>query len=188
MVTTPARAAVAYARDEPVDHPDSGNQFHLAGPRPRLRARVGLRQVAVGPGVVDDDVDRAARQRASATASAPSSVARSPIAAAAPPPGDDPVDHRAASRPCTTTAAPSAARYSAVAAPSPELEPVTTARLSLKRRSVTGPALQDQAISPVRATNRPDPAPGGSVASPTIASVPSVTVCGPLWPLRSVAV
>ena len=45
-----------------------------------------------------------------------------------------------------------------------------------------------QSMSPSRSTNRPDPAPGPSVASATIASVPSVTVCGPLWPFRSVAV
>lgn len=35
---------------------------------------------------------------------------------------------------------------------------------------------------------RREPAPGLSVARRTIASAPSVTVCGPLWPLRSVAV
>ncbi len=47
---------------------------------------------------------------------------------------------------------------------------------------------QDQAISPSRSTKRPEPWPGPSVASRTMASVPSVTVCGPEWPLRSVAV
>ena len=47
---------------------------------------------------------------------------------------------------------------------------------------------QDQAISPCRETKRPVPAEGSSVARATIASVPSVTVWGPLWPLRSVAV
>jgi hypothetical protein len=47
---------------------------------------------------------------------------------------------------------------------------------------------QDQAISPSRSTKRPDAEPGFAVARPTMASVPSVTVCGPLWPLRSVAV
>lgn len=50
------------------------------------------------------------------------------------------------------------------------------------------PSYNYQAISPVRSTKRPDPAPDLSVARPTIASVPSVTVWGPLWPLRSVAV
>lgn len=39
---------------------------------------------------------------------------------------------------------------------------------------------QDQAISPWRETKRPLPAPGSSVARCTIASVPSVTVWGPL--------
>ena len=48
--------------------------------------------------------------------------------------------------------------------------------------------VQDQAISPVRSIKRPEPAPGFSVARLTMASVPSVTVWGPLWPLRSVAV
>jgi AhpD family alkylhydroperoxidase len=42
--------------------------------------------------------------------------------------------------------------------------------------------------APKRSTKRPVPAVAGSVASATIASVPSVTVCGPLCPLRSVAV
>ncbi|MEV0381141.1 hypothetical protein [Nonomuraea sp. NPDC050643] len=36
--------------------------------------------------------------------------------------------------------------------------------------------VQDQAISPVRPTRRPEPAPGFSVTRPTMASVPSVTV------------
>ena len=43
-------------------------------------------------------------------------------------------------------------------------------------------------ISPARSTNRPEPAPGFSVARATIASVPSVTVWVPLLPFRSVAV
>lgn len=47
---------------------------------------------------------------------------------------------------------------------------------------------QDQVMTPSRSTKRPEGAPGFSVARPTMASVPSVTVCGPLWPLRSVAV
>lgn len=38
----------------------------------------------------------------------------------------------------------------------------------------------DQAISPWREMKRPLPAPGSSVARATIASVPSVTVWGPL--------
>jgi hypothetical protein len=46
----------------------------------------------------------------------------------------------------------------------------------------------DQLISPFRSTSRPDAWPGPSVASETMASVPSVTVCGPALPLRSVAV
>jgi uncharacterized protein YndB with AHSA1/START domain len=46
----------------------------------------------------------------------------------------------------------------------------------------------DQPISPSRSMKRPEPWPGPSVARVTIASVPSVTVCGPLCPLRSVAV
>ena len=45
-----------------------------------------------------------------------------------------------------------------------------------------------QGTVPKRSTKRPVPAVAGSVASATIASVPSVTVCGPLCPLRSVAV
>jgi alkylhydroperoxidase family enzyme len=45
-----------------------------------------------------------------------------------------------------------------------------------------------QGTVPERSTKRPVPAVAGSVASATIASVPSVTVCGPLCPLRSVAV
>jgi alkylhydroperoxidase family enzyme len=45
-----------------------------------------------------------------------------------------------------------------------------------------------QGTGPRRSTKRPVPAVAGSVASATIASVPSVTVCVPLCPLRSVAV
>jgi hypothetical protein len=41
---------------------------------------------------------------------------------------------------------------------------------------------------PWRSMNLPLPAESGSVASATIASVPSVTVCGPEWALKSVAV
>lgn len=47
---------------------------------------------------------------------------------------------------------------------------------------------QDQSIGPLRSMKRPEPAPGPSVARRTTASVPSVTLWGPLWPLRSVAV
>lgn len=45
-----------------------------------------------------------------------------------------------------------------------------------------------QRTGPSRSTIRPVPASGASVARVTIASVPSVTDCGPVLPLRSVAV
>ncbi|OSY52673.1 hypothetical protein BG846_01662 [Streptomyces fradiae ATCC 10745 = DSM 40063] len=45
-----------------------------------------------------------------------------------------------------------------------------------------------QAIAPCRSRKAPVGPSLPMVASATIASVPSVTVCGPLWPLKSVAV
>jgi hypothetical protein len=49
-----------------------------------------------------------------------------------------------------------------------------------RQRLIRHGRFQDQAISPWRETKRPVPAPGSSVARATIASVPSVTVWGPL--------
>ena len=71
------------------------------------------------------------------------------------------------------------------------LRPTAEAGLLRCTMLVTGElraAARHQGTGPKRSTKRPVPAVAGSVARPTIASVPSPTVWVPLCPLRSVAV
>lgn len=87
-----------------------------------------------------------------------------------------------------------------------DLEPAPTGRDELSRFDTLELTFAEQAVVdenanepmgtdrgyhstvPWRSMNRPLPPESGSVASATIASVPSVTVCGPEWALKSVAV
>jgi hypothetical protein len=73
--------------------------------------------------------------------------------------------------------------------------PRTAACVEVQRRMfqagaghVANSGVDHQATAPCRSRKVPVGPSVPMVASPTIASVPSVTVCGPLWPLKSVAV